>query len=183
MPAQSTIRYSTFPRTQRPPRFVELVASVFRKHEQAISTSDLAKGLTSDEVLAIVAQDLLALDFGVETGKKKAQKIYRPVRFGENGVPDLQYQIDAFHDGWKCGLEVEAGRASMGNAIYRDLFQAAVLVDLEYFFLAVPNTYKFRSGDKETASRDYENAVAISESIYGHEHRFRMPYGLAVLGY
>ena len=39
---------------------------------------------------------------------------------------------------WLAGLEIEAGRAWMGNAIYRDLVQALVMVDLDHLILAVP---------------------------------------------
>ena len=41
----------------------------------------------------------------------------RPVFFGENAQPELQYQIDAWHPQWLAGLEIEAGRAWMGNAV------------------------------------------------------------------
>ena len=80
------------------------------------------------------------------------QKIDRPVFFGENGIPALRYQIDAYHPVWKCGLEVEAGRAWMGNAIYRDLIQALVMVQVEHLVLAVSNVYRYQSGGK-AASR------------------------------
>jgi hypothetical protein len=60
----------------------------------------------------------------------------RPVFFGENGMPTLSYQIDAYHPEWRAGLEVEAGRAWMGNAIYRDLIQALVMVQVDHVVLA-----------------------------------------------
>ena len=56
-------------------------------------------------------------------------------------LPHLQYEVDAWHPKWRAGLEVEAGRAWMGNAIYRDLIQALVMVDMEHLFLAVPKAY------------------------------------------
>ena len=71
---------------------------------------DLPKGLTSDDVLAVVRPDLVALGFEVEAGKKKEEKIERPVFYGENGVPAVRYEIDAYHAEWRCGMEVEAGR-------------------------------------------------------------------------
>ena len=120
----STIRFSTFPRTEPPPSFVEDVVSVFRHHEGAIATETNAKGLKSDEVLAVLGPDLAGIGFQVEASKKRADKLERPVFFGENGIPTLRYEIDAYHPEWKCGLEVEAGRGWMGNAVYRDLVQA-----------------------------------------------------------
>ena len=50
--------------------------------------------------------------------------------FGENAAPSLQYEIDAWHPEWQAGLEIEAGRAWMGNAVYRDLIQALVMVNV-----------------------------------------------------
>jgi hypothetical protein len=95
-----------------------------------IGSEGLAKGLTSDAALNLLQPQLEALGFQVEKGKLRGQKIERPVFFGENGVPTLRYQIDAYHPLWRCGLEVEAGRAWMGNAIYRDLIQALVMVQV-----------------------------------------------------
>ena len=108
--------------------------------------------------------------------------IRRPVFFGENGEPGLQYEIDAFHPDWRCGLEIEAGRGWMGNAVYRDLIQALVMVELETLVLAVANTYRYQSSGKSTVSKDYENTVAVADSLYGHS-RIDMPYQLVVIGY
>ncbi len=111
----STVRFSTFPRTEPPPGFVEDVVAVFRQHEGAIATETNAKGLKSDDVLAVLASDLAGLGFQVEASKKKVDKLQRPVFFGENGRPTVQYEIDGYHPEWKCGLEVEAGRGWMGK--------------------------------------------------------------------
>jgi hypothetical protein len=125
---------------------------------------------------------LASLGFQVETSKQKAGKINRPVFYGENGVPQLNYQIDAFHPEWRCGLEIEAGRGWMGNAVYRDLIQALVMVNVDHLILAVANSYKYQSGGKLTVSSDYANTVSVADALYGHT-RMRLPYGLTVLGY
>ncbi len=178
----SQVRFSTFPHTEPPPPFAPAVIEVFRAHEPLISALALAKGLTSDEVLAELRPDLCQLGFAVELGKTSKAKIKRPVFFGENGIPDLQYEIDAFHAEWRCGLEVEAGRAWMGNAVYRDLIQALVMVDLEHLVLAVPNSYRYQSSGRATISKDYENTLAVTDALFGHS-RIRMPYRLVVVGY
>jgi hypothetical protein len=174
----SNLRFTSFPRTQSPPDFARDIVDVFRKHEPSICTRTLTKGLKSDEVLAMLSHDLQGLGFAVELGKTQSDKIRRPVFFGENGQPGLQYEIDAFHDGWKCGLEIEAGRGGMGNALYRDLIQALVMVELDVLVLAVANTYKY-SG---SLSRDYDKTVAVADALYGHS-RIVMPYKLVVVGY
>jgi hypothetical protein len=104
------------------------------------------------------------------------------VFFGEDGRPTLRYQIDAYHPNWRCGLEIEAGRAWMGNAVYRDLVQAMVMVQVDHLCLAVPNGYRYKSGGRDTVSADYKNTVEVAEALFGHT-RVRIPYGLTVIGY
>ena len=177
-----SIRFSTFPRTLPPPSHTMKVRDIFRKHATKIGTKNLAKGLSSDKVLSILRPDLVDIGFLVEAGKTAADKIRRPVFFGENGKPKLQYEVDAYNEDWKYGLEVEAGRAWMGNAIYRDLVQALVMVELETLVLCVPNFYKYKKGVNGVASHDYDNTVAVADTIYGHI-RIVMPYRLIVIGY
>ena len=97
----STIRFSTFPRTEPPPAFVEDVVAVFRQHKDEIATETNAKGVKSDDVLAVLASDLAGLGFQVEASKKKVDKLQRPVFFGENDVPTLKYRIDAYHPDYR----------------------------------------------------------------------------------
>lgn len=156
--------------------------AVFRNHEKTIGTSLLGKGLTSDQVLASLRLDLVALGFQAEAGKTGADRIDRPVFFGEDGRPTLRYKIDAYQPEWRCGLEIEAGRAWMGNAIYRDLVQAMVMVQVDHLCLAVPNGYRYKSGGRDTVSTDYKNAVEVAQALFGHT-RVRIPYGLTVIGY
>ena len=179
---KTTVRFSSFPRTEPPPDFVTEILETFRGCEARIATKRLSKGLTSDQVLAELAPGLLELGFDVEQGKRRVDKIERPVFYGENGVPTLKYQIDAYHPKWRCGLEVEAGRAWMGNAVYRDLIQALIMVQVDHLVLAVPNAYKYKTGGRPVESSDYENTVDVAEALYGHS-RVKMPYGLTVLGY
>jgi hypothetical protein len=180
--ANTSIRFSTFPQTEPPPVFIPEVMSIFEAHEPSIATLTLKKGLISDEVLGILRSDLLKTGFEVEGGKRKDQKIERPVFYGENGLPIVRYQIDAYHPLWKCALEVEAGRAWMGNAVYRDLIQASVMVNVEHLILAVPLSYKYINAGRRAASNDYENTRALAGALYGHT-RLRLPYNLVVIGY
>ena len=70
----------------------------------------------------------------------------------------------------------------MGNAGYRDLIQALVMVNLDHLILAVPLVYKYKSQGRDTYSRDYENTVAVADALFGHS-RIVMPFSLTVLGY
>lgn len=155
---------------------------MFRRHASTVGTEGLTKGLTSDQVLAVLAEDLELLGFQIEKVKASAGKVERPVFFGENGIPTVRYEVDGYHAGWRCGLEVEAGRAWMGNAVYRDLVQALVMVEVDWLCLAVPVSYKYQSTGRSVVSRDYENSVQLAEALYGHS-RMRLPYRLLLVGY
>lgn len=178
----ASIVYSSFPRTEPPKPFAVSVVDVFRTKVNSISTVDLEKGLESNEVMLELVDGLEGLGFQVERSKKAADKIHRPVFFGDNGEPVVQYQIDAYHKEWRCGLEIEAGRAWMGNAVYRDLIQSLVMVELDHLILAVPQTYKYLSGGKPMKSKDFENTKALVETLYGHT-RMKLPYSLTLIGY
>jgi hypothetical protein len=180
--AANSVRFSTFPQTEPPPAFVPELVSIFAAHEPKIATVALKKGLTSDEVLSVLRDDLLKIGFDVEGGKQRAQIIERPVFYGENGIPTVRYQIDAYHPRWKCALEVEAGRSWMGNAVYRDLIQASIMVDVEHLVLAVPQAYKYMTARRPAVSNAYEYTRHLASDIYGHT-RFSLPYSLVVIGY
>ncbi len=176
------IRYQTFPRTVHPPKFAEQVAKIFRDHENEISTTILKKGLTSDEVLHVIRRDLEQLGFECEKSKVRSGKINRPVLFGENGKSEVSYDIDASHSEWQAVLEVEAGRAWKGNAIYRDLIRASIMVGVKYLILAVPNKYQYYVAGKISVSTDYENTRDLANALYGHD-TFQLPCNLMLIGY
>ncbi|MGH9116693.1 MAG: hypothetical protein ACRD0A_02085 [Acidimicrobiales bacterium] len=71
---------------------------------------------------------LEALGYTVEASKKRADKVRRPVLFGESGSERVAYEVDAVHDELGVLLEVEAGRGAMGNAVYRDLIRTSLIV-------------------------------------------------------
>jgi len=175
----ATIRFISFPRTEPPPSYVPQIVQVFQQHETAISTLERAHHLKSDEVLAILRADLEAIGFCVERGKQADQKIERPVFFGENGIPTLRFEVDAYHTKWECGLEIEATRAIRGGALYRDLLQALVMVQVSHLCLGIPNFIRWGKGNK---SRPYEEARRTAEALYGHS-RVTFPYGLTIIGY
>ncbi len=175
----SSIRYMSFPRTEPPPQFAARIIDVFREHEPAIATELLERHLKSDEVLATVGADLRCLGFEVEVSKARHDKISRPVFFGENGEPTLRYEVDAYHPEWRCGLDIEGIRAIRGGALYRDLIQAMVMVQVDFLCLAVPNLVQWGTSGK---SRSYIESVRTLEALYGHT-RFKMPYRTIIIGY
>ncbi|MBX3273241.1 MAG: hypothetical protein KF729_23450 [Sandaracinaceae bacterium] len=182
MSRDSTIRFATFPSTRPPPTIAFEVVEAFRSEEHAVASVGRMTGMKSDAVLAAIAPELIEIGFQVEVGKQNHQRLERPVFFGENGEPTVQYSIDAFHPGAGCGLEVEAGRAWMSNAVYRDLVQALVMVDVQHLILCVANEYRFRSAGRIVVNPDYSRTVEVARALFGHS-RVKMPYGLTVVGY
>lgn len=129
-------------------------------------------------MLETVRPELEEVRFDVEEGRRAEERIHRPVLFGEDGEPELQYEVDGYHPEWRCGSEVEAGRALQGNAIYRDLIQAAVMVRTDTLALAVPNAYRCSSG----TNRAFEETRSVVETLY-RTKRFDLPYDLLPVGH
>jgi hypothetical protein len=98
------------------------------------------------------------------------------------GSIEVRYEIDAYSENWRCGLEVEVGRGWLGNAFYRDLILASIMVDVDYLAIAVANEYWSKTGGKPFISRDYEYARKLADTIYSHR-RVSLPYKLVVIGY
>lgn len=142
-----------------------------------------ATRMESNDVLAVLAPDLAKLNFAVETGKKKIGKLPRPVFFGDEGTYLRTYEIDAFEPDDGIALEVEAGRATMGNAVYRDLIQGSLMVDARYLAIAVPVEYRYKSGPRIAREPSYAKTYSVVEAIYGSQ-RLALPFeGLLLIGY
>ncbi len=78
---------------------------------------------------------------------------------------------------------MEAGRATMGNAIYRDLIQASLMVDVRVLALAVPLEYRYKNGSKTTREPSYSKTYSVVEALYGSP-RLQLPFdGTLVIGY
>jgi hypothetical protein len=88
-----------------------------------------------------VKADLVSAGFEIEKSKSKADKIWRPVLFGEVGQPRVAYEVDGFHPEHGVVLEVEAGRGAANNADYRDPMRASLMVDARCLLLAMMLEY------------------------------------------
>lgn len=152
--------------------------------EGARATIDsTSNSITSDEALAALRPGLKALEFEVEAGKKKAQKIRRPVLFGELGHEDMAYEVDAFHPSYGIALEVEAGRGARGNAVYRDIIQTSLLVDADFLVLAVQTSYHHKSAGKNIVVQSYRDTMNLLDAIYA-SRRLALPLrGILLIGY
>ena len=103
--------------------------------------------------------------------------------FGDEGSYLRTYEIDAFDVTQGIALEVEAGRATMGNAIYRDLIQASLMLDARFLTLAVPIEYRYASGKRTAKEPSYSKTYSVVEAVYGSP-RLNLPFeGLLLIGY
>ena len=175
--------WSYFPRNAMAPDWVApLIASVAAAGTQ-IDTRPLpaedADRLTSDVVLAHLRLGFESLGFTVESGKKSEQKIHRPVLFGENGLPTVKYEVDAFHATAGIAVEVEAGRGAFGNADYRDIIRMSLMVDARFMVLLQPLAY--RTGT--TTKSAYASSRDLLDAIYSSQ-RLALPFeGALLVGY
>jgi hypothetical protein len=171
-----------YPSRSRPPAWTSGVLAAFAAAEAKID-SRLKLGMDSNRSLAELRPALVAMGFDVEAGKKSAEKIRRPVLFGEQGAEALAYEVDGFHSGEGIALEVEAGRGVLGNAVYRDLIQTSLLIDAQYLVVAVLLEYHYTSGGKPVVSPNYQIARSIVDAIYA-SNRLVLPFTcLLLIGY
>jgi hypothetical protein len=168
--------WTYYPRNTRSPQWVAELVDAVAAVESVISTETVKEDrLTSDVVLARLRPGLTDLGYAVESGKTAASKIRRPVLFGENGVPEVSYEIDAFHDEQGVAVEVEAGRGARGNATYRDIIRASLILDARYFALLVPVTYRHQSSGRQIEVHAYADAQGQLSAIYASQ-RLRLPF-------
>jgi hypothetical protein len=172
-----------FPRNARPPAWVEPFIDNVRAAEASISTVERKTGLDSDRVLQQLADGLRDLGFAVESGKKAAERIKRPVLFGQYGRAEVSFEIDAFHDRNGIVVEVEAGRGARGNATYRDIIRTSLIVDANYLALLLPIAYRHTSGGREVVVRAYRECVDLLSALYASQ-RLALPFhGVLLVGY
>lgn len=174
-------QWKFYPLNTTPPEWVGEVVNVVNRAEMRISTVDAYTGLNSDQVLSELRNGLEALGFEVEKGKSAGDKVRRTVLYGENGRPEVNYEIDAFNDYLGAALEVEAGRGAANNADYRDIVRTALILDAQYLILMQP--YAYRSKASASPSHAYASTRAQLDAIY-QSRRLLLPFdGVLLIGY
>tara|TARA_A100001234_G_C12479398_1_gene322834 strand:- start:358 stop:609 length:252 start_codon:yes stop_codon:yes gene_type:complete len=82
-------------------------------------------------------------------------------------------------DGWqeenKVVLEIERGRAFANYQFLKDIFEASVMVDVDYLVLAVSNLY--------LGSNDFEKICVWLETIYATNRIKLSLKGILLVGY
>ncbi|MFC7236954.1 hypothetical protein ACFQS4_01645 [Saliphagus sp. GCM10025317] len=103
----SSIQIEYYPGSEEIPRIAKDVADIFRQYESNLSTIELSQEdrPKSNEVLEMVRPGLEKLGFQVEGGEQG--RIYRAILKGKHGEPKKAAEVDGFHKGKRCVLEVE----------------------------------------------------------------------------
>lgn len=137
----------------------------------------------SDQILERLSEGLKDLDFETEDKSSKKSRIARPVLFGEQGSATITYEVDGYQPVHKIVLEIEAGRAWMGNAVYRDLIRTALIADADYLALGVMIEYSYKSKGRTMTSKDYSKTKDLLDAIYGSQ-KLALPFkGILLFGY
>lgn len=171
-----------YPTNTAPPAWVhEFVAEVTAVRSSI--DSSLKLGLKSDEVLDALRLGLSDRGYDVEKGKSSADKIRRPVLFGDQGAPLVTYDIDAWHPVEGIVVEIEAGRGAMSNAVERDLLRTSLIVDARYLVLGVMNEYHYMTSGRPAMAPSYRNTSALLGAIHA-SGRLKLPFeGILLFGY
>lgn len=171
------MNWAFFPRSAKPTPLALQVVEAFQSVHGSIDS--VQHRLPSNGVLGHVAPRLQNIGFTVETGKKKEEKVYVPVLYGNNGRVEKAFEADAHHIPGRFVVEIEAGRATINNQFLKDLFQACMMDEVEYLAIAVRNVYE-AAGMKNP---DFDRVVTFFETLFASD-RMRLPLkGILVIGY
>jgi hypothetical protein len=173
------IKWQYFPRFAAAPDHLKQTVVAFENVAHQIATPK--HQLSSNEVLEIVAEYLEELEYKVERGKTRSQKIYRPVLYGRDGSIDKAFEVDAWHESTGTIIEVEAGRAVINHQFLKDFFEACVIQDAKYLVIAVCKAYKPAS--LKNPSNDFEIVSTFMDTLYS-SGRLQVPlHGVLIIGY
>jgi hypothetical protein len=167
------IEWQYYPKSSQLPKHLNEIIDLFNEnHPQFDSYSH---ELESDDVLQLLRMGLTNLEFVVEAGKKKEQKIHIPVLFGRNGKYEKSFDADAFNKTTKTVLEVEAGRAVDYNGFLKDLFQACLMTDVDQLVIALRLQYR--------ENNNFERVLRFFDALYA-SGRLQLPLkGILIIGY
>ena len=150
------------------------VIDVFKRNLLVID-SLTQSDLQSNDVLAVLRNELIEIGFDIEKGKAADQKIKVAVLYGLNGLTTKTFDADGFHRSEGIVLEVEAGRAVSNYQFLKDLFQACAMQEAKHLMIAVRNDYR--------GGRDFEKVLSFMETLYASA-RLTLPLeSVTIIGY
>jgi hypothetical protein len=168
------IQFQTFPKSMATPSVVRAVVEILEANVSVID-SHIQNDLQSNDVLAVLREELVGLGFEIELGKAADQKIKVAVLYGLNGQTVKTFDADGFHRGEGVVLEVEAGRAVSNYQFLKDLFQACAMQEARHLIIAVRNDYR--------GGKDFEKVLNFMETLYASA-RLTLPLeSVTIVGY
>lgn len=174
--------WAYFPRQQPAPPWVEKFLTAVSLRQAEIDSHEHLK-MDSDQVVKHLEDQLTVEGWQIEAGKKAADKIHRPVLFGDNGSVRVKQELDGWHPTERIVLEVESGRGWQGNAVYRDLVRASLVTEAEFLALGVRQQYTYNSSGKVTHQNDFERTRDMLDSVYS-SGRLALPFkGVLLFGW
>ena len=96
-------------------------------------------------------------------GKRHLKKIRVPVLFGHQGNVSQAFEVDGYHRENQIVLEIEAGRAYTNHQFLKDIFEASVMVNVNYLVLAVRTIYNRHEDYKKIT--DWLDTLFITNRI------------------
>ena len=167
------INWQFFPKSLTIPNHLNDIREIFDKNLSKIDSEKFT--LDSNDVLAILRQDLEELGFQVEKSRSRSDKIQIPVLYGLNGTLEKSFYADGYNKITHTVIEVEAGRAVDNHQFLKDLFQACMMHDVDYLIIAVRNVYR--------GKKDFLRVIVFFETLYA-SGRLQLPLkGILIIGY
>lgn len=171
--------WAFFPRHLSPPHWISEFNETI-KQSQSLIESNLHERFDSDEVLHVLRKSLVEQGWLIEAGKKAADKISRPVLYGDRGVTKVYYEIDGWHPDHKAVLEIESGRGWQGNAFYRDLVRTSLVQEAEYLVIGLRTSYSYA---KVKNQNDFQKALDQLDAVFA-SGRLQLPFkGILLFGW
>ena len=167
------LKYQLFPRSVGITGQIQQVIECFELTYDQIKSPE--NELKSNEVLDILRPHLESIEFKVEEGKARGQKIPVPVLFGLNNSVDKSFNADGISNDGRIVLEVEAGRATANFAFLKDIFQASMMQGVEFLILAVRNDYR--------GTDDFQQVYTFLETLYISSRLVLPLKGITLIGY
>ena len=179
----SSISYQSYPKNLEMPQNLKSICEVFNESYESINSND--NFLKSNEVLNKVSGGLKNLGFSVEEkidGSTRYNHV--PVLFGQNGTFEKTFKADAYNKDQRTVIEVEAGRGVLNNQFLKDLFQACMMVNVDYLVIAVKNTYITKTqNDNVKISYDFNEVIKFFDALYASDRLVLPLKNVLVIGY
>ena len=87
----------------------------------------------------------------------------------------MSYEVDAVHDELGIVAEIEAGRAWMGNAFYRDIVRTSLIVDTRFLVVAMPKEYRYRTRERQVKDESFTHGRDQLDALYS-SGRLKLPF-------